>query len=83
MQPYTPRPQPTYPMPISPEAVRNIFRHADDLAERQIRTGDQLLTWALSPGEYLLGDIYLKSGSAPLTYSGAGRITLTYREAVL
>lgn len=45
--------------------------------------GDRLLTWALSPGEYLLGDIYLKSGSAPLTYSGAGQITLTYREAVL
>lgn len=49
----------------------------------KFNTGDQLLTWALSPGEYLLGDIYLKSGSAPLTYSGAGRITLTYREAVL
>lgn len=41
------------------------------------------LTWALSPGEYIIGDIYLKSGSATLVYSGTGQITLTYREAVL
>lgn len=40
-------------------------------------------TWTLSPGEYVLGDIYLKSGAAPLRYSGTGQITLTYREAVL
>lgn len=40
-------------------------------------------TWTLSPGEYTLADIFLKSGSAPLRYSGAGQITLTYREAVL
>ena len=40
-------------------------------------------SWALEPGEYILADIYLKSGSAPLTYSGSGQITLTYREAVL
>lgn len=45
--------------------------------------GDQLLTWALSPGEYIIGDIYLKSGSTSLRYSGAGQITFTYREAVL
>ena len=40
-------------------------------------------TWALTPGEYILADIFLKSGSAPLKYSGSGQITLTYREAVL
>lgn len=40
-------------------------------------------TWALSPGEYTLADLYLKNGSAPLKYSGTGKITLTYREAVL
>ena len=40
-------------------------------------------SWALSSGEYIIGDIYLKNGSAPLTYSGTGQITLTYREAVL
>ncbi len=40
-------------------------------------------TWNLSPGEYILADIYLKTGSSPLIYSGAGTITLTYREAVL
>lgn len=40
-------------------------------------------TWALSPGEHILADIFLKTGSAPLKYSGAGQITLAYREAVL
>lgn len=40
-------------------------------------------TWTLSPGEYTLADIYLKSGAAPLRYSGTGAVTLTYREAVL
>ena len=43
----------------------------------------ETLTWALSTGEYILADIYLKTGSAPLIYSGSGSITLTYREAVL
>ena len=40
-------------------------------------------TWSLSPGEYILADIYLKTGSAPITYSGSSTITFTYREAVL
>ena len=40
-------------------------------------------TWALGPGEHTLPDIYLKTGSTPLRYSGSGQITLTYREAVL
>lgn len=40
-------------------------------------------TWTLSPGTYLLADIYLKTGAAPLRYSGTGQVTLTYREAVL
>lgn len=44
-------------------------------------TGTQ--TWVVDPGESTLGDIYLKSGSMPLAYSGAGQIQLTYREAVL
>lgn len=46
-------------------------------------TATEERTWTLSPGEYLLPDIYLKSGSAPLKYSGNGQILLTYREAVL
>jgi hypothetical protein len=46
-------------------------------------TGTEERTWTLSPGEYTLADIYLKTGAAPLRYSGAGRIVLTYREAVL
>ena len=49
----------------------------------KLTTGEKQLTWALSPGDYLIGDIYLKSGSTPLTYSGSGQITFTYREAVL
>lgn len=40
-------------------------------------------TWTLSPGAYLLADIYLKTGASPLRYKGAGQIILTYREAVL
>ena len=43
-------------------------------------------SWALSPGEYRpedLPDIYLKTGSTILRYSGSGQATLTYREAVL
>lgn len=49
----------------------------------RFNTGAEEMSWALSPGQYILGDIYLRSGSAPLTYSGTGQITLTYREAVL
>ncbi len=39
--------------------------------------------WTLGAGEYILADIYLRTGSAPLTYSGSGTVTFTYREAVL
>lgn len=46
-------------------------------------TGTEERTWTLSPGEHILADIYLKTGSAPLRYSGAGQIVLRYREAVL
>lgn len=46
-------------------------------------TGTETRTWALSEGEYILADIYLKTGSAPLYYTGTGQVTLTYREAVL
>ena len=43
----------------------------------------EVRTWTLGEGEYILTDIYLKTGAAPLTYSGTATITLTYREAVL
>ena len=46
-------------------------------------TGAEEFRWALSPGEYVLSDIYLRTGSAPLRYSGTGKMTLRYREAVL
>lgn len=40
-------------------------------------------SWALGAGTYALPDITLKQGESSLTYSGAGTVTLTYREAVL
>lgn len=40
-------------------------------------------TTTLSPGEYPSVGIYLKTGALPLTYSGEGQVTITYREAVL
>ena len=40
-------------------------------------------TWTLNAGDYHLVDIYLKTGSSAVTYSGSGSITFTYREAVL
>jgi hypothetical protein len=49
----------------------------------KFKVGTEERTWSLNPGDYTIGDIYLKTGYAPLTYSGSGKITLTYREAVL
>lgn len=49
----------------------------------KLTSGEKVQTWNLSPGEYIIGDIYLKSGSLPLSYSGTGQIVLKYREAVL
>ena len=44
MDAYTPRQVPAYPTPVSPEAVRDIFRDAADLSWREIRAGDHVLT---------------------------------------
>lgn len=46
-------------------------------------TGEETRSWTINAGEHILGDIYLKSGAAPLTYRGTGQIILKYREAVL
>ena len=40
-------------------------------------------SWALSPGTYQLPDLRLTQGTHQLTYSGAGTIKITFREAVL
>ncbi len=40
-------------------------------------------SWALGAGVYALPDLYLKSGTTPITYSGTGSLLVTYREAVL
>lgn len=40
-------------------------------------------SWALSEGIYELPDLLLLRGESIITYSGAGSIVLTYREAVL
>lgn len=49
----------------------------------KVTVGTETHSWALDPGEHILPDIYIKPGALPLTYSGSGQITLTYREAVL
>lgn len=40
-------------------------------------------SWALSAGDYLLPDLLLTPGDHVITCSGAGTVTITYREAVL
>ena len=44
MQPYTPRKKPEFPVPISSQAVREIFSRADDLTERTLQVGQETLT---------------------------------------
>lgn len=40
-------------------------------------------SWALSPGTYVLPDLYLTPGEHSITYAGEGALTITYREAIL
>ena len=40
-------------------------------------------SWALSAGAYELPDMLVPTGGKTVTYSGAGTLTFTYREAVL
>ena len=40
-------------------------------------------TWTRSDGTYNFVDLYLKTGTVAMTYSGTGTVTFTYREAVL
>lgn len=40
-------------------------------------------SWALAAGSYKLPDLRLTPGDHVLTYSGAGSVSITYREAVL
>ena len=54
----------------------------------EVTEGEILLTyaglsWALGVGTYALPDIYLKYGEHAITYSGAGVLKFTYREAIL
>ena len=49
----------------------------------KVTVDGEMKSKTLGPGEHIIGDIYLKTGSLPLTYSGTGQIILTYREAVL
>ena len=56
----------------------------------EVRIGYGARSWALSAGEYTLPDLCLTPGKGlglpgehSVTYSGAGSITITYREAVL
>lgn len=54
----------------------------------EVRGGDVVLvygaySWGLSAGAYALPDLLLQRGDNVVTYSGAGALTFTYREAVL
>lgn len=54
----------------------------------EVRGGDVVLvygahSWGLSAGTYALPDLLLLRGDNVVTYSGAGVLTFTYREAVL
>ena len=40
-------------------------------------------TWTRGDGTYNFVDLYIKTGSVAMTYSGTGTVTFTYREAVL
>lgn len=40
-------------------------------------------SWALSAGVYQLPDLVVHQGGVPVTYSGTGTLSFTYREAVL
>lgn len=40
-------------------------------------------SWGLGPGTYKLPDLELTPGDHVITYSGAGTLTITYREAVI
>lgn len=64
-------------------SVVPIIKITGGSATLKFTIGTETQTWTKSAGEYILGDLYLKSGALPLIYSGTGQITLTYREAVL
>lgn len=40
-------------------------------------------TWTLSPGTYILHEIYMATGEHEVAYKGAGSVTMTWREAIL
>lgn len=65
------------------KSVVPTIKVVDGSAILKFGTNEETRTWNLTSGEYILADIYLKTGAAPLTYSGSATITLTYREAVL
>lgn len=54
----------------------------------EVSDGEVLLvygtaSWALGAGTYALPDIYLTYGEHTINYSGTGKLTFTYREAIL
>lgn len=51
-----------------------------DVRLRFLTTG---ASWTLIPGTYQLPDLYLTPGTHRVRYSGAGKIVIKYREAVL
>lgn len=64
-------------MPVAPV----VYITAEEGASVRLVYG--AYSWALSAGDYLLPDLLLTPGDHVITYSGAGTVTITYREAVL
>jgi hypothetical protein len=57
-----------------------------DISEEVVlkyETSQEDFSWARSGGQYLFPDLYLKTGTHQIHYSGSGQIKFTYREAVL
>lgn len=75
MEEYTPRSVPAYPMPVSAEAVRQVFAGADDLQERQageftvffidgLTSGGDIADTVVRPLQALKGGVLLEQCAA-------------------
>lgn len=53
------------------------------ISDGDVRIVTERTSWALGEGEYTLPDLCLKRGETVISYSGAGMLKITYREAIL
>lgn len=54
-----------------------------EVSEGEVLLAYGAASWALGAGTYALPDIYLTYGEHVIKYSGTGRLTFKYREAIL